>query len=1138
MEPSQTLVLSGFGGELSSRGLIRKYKATKANPCRVCGRPKLCLNLPDKTLCTTTQSPSRTDKFGIVAGWWHALDGHQATQEPIAQDKPSESRAEVPKAIPADLDEIYRYALSFLEGLNRSHRAHLTSSKRGLSMDQVGARGYTSWCEVHTRYIPSGQTVRNSRRILAERLFQEFGSRFSEVPGFGIRHQTGREPIPWTSGHSGIYLPAKDTLGRIVGAQIKADKGPKYSSLSAGPTVTGASSGLLLHCSRPTGYGTPLQAARRVWLTEGILKADIASDLLGEVVVASSGQTFDEATLEVYLRALDPEEVIVALDEDTDKETGSRRAAGRRNTERAKLKVAHLVHNMGFRVRVASWNPRDGKGLDDFLLAGHHVSEMKLRVPKVRKRRGAHLVDQLEIPLPELEDEREEQDLETQRAELKAHLDNIFRDWRNNRDKVFLLRHLPGVGKSTTIQTAAEEATARDKELRVARFIPNHEVGHQSGGRLWRQLYGRTAQSPRGVPCRYADKYSELSRAGFTSGKICGSCPAKALCDKGGAKGEPFYRSQFRFRQRSLLPGNHYFSPNLVQKLGTSVLVLDDLDLDSLSLSVMTVTENDLAANLAAANAEPDPETEGFGAETHLRPAIPLFSLLRDFRAFLIKEKSEGEDLPEGTDLAWSLWRWCQREGHNLEAALESAKRAHQPDPLDGETIETAIIGPKAIAETLVDVLCEDFRNLDSEAESWNTRFSVGYVKGKALAFKFHRRTDLPQYENRPIVIANANVTREQAERWFPNRKVEVLDPRARFPDSARVWQNIDRRYGKTKLQADKPTRERAFSEVRDVLRQHPTGKIGVITHKFFEDLLRLEFRDESRLEFLHFHATRSLNTMSDVRAMIVLGTPHPNEADLIRQTQALYHDQEPISDECLPSAELVEDISGEYYRVYHRRFLDPRLQEQFLAKTRDEMDQALYRCRPLNLDSPQQGDLLTGYTADRSEVDIYVFSTLPLGIPVRVISRAKPTRPKEAALVLKAAAELVRENDKLPTQKELWNAISSDKNPVTYRQTRRAIKWIERERGENWLRTLREEYNPPRAQTERVENGENWSLRNALPPEFSLGNNMNFELNEHEVKMFTEPLSESLNPIEFEIKPLPELVIEPPQKLRDEHFR
>jgi hypothetical protein len=130
-----------------------------------------------------------------------------------------------------------------------------------------------------------------------------------------------------------------------------------------------------MHVSRP------LQATEsgRVWLTEGPLKADIASERLGEVVLALPGVQADRhflPTLQGLQERGEISELVVALDSDWHEKPA---VAG------ARFKLAEAAARQGIPVWLADWTS-SLKGLDDLLIAGGYPKLVAYQVSGNGKR--------------------------------------------------------------------------------------------------------------------------------------------------------------------------------------------------------------------------------------------------------------------------------------------------------------------------------------------------------------------------------------------------------------------------------------------------------------------------------------------------------------------------------------------------------------------------------------------------------------------------------------------------------------------------------------------------------------------------------------------------------------------------------
>jgi len=183
------------------------------------------------------------------------------------------------RATPQEIHQTYSLLLSMLP-LTPTHKAHLLSPRRGLTEEQIARFGFKS--------TPPAFLCRS----YAERL-QRQGCTLQGVPGF-YTDNAGRWTINFSSRTAGILLPAVGMDGLICGMQIRLDtplrrrddppgkSGAKYIWLSSVGKPNGVTSGSPLHF-----VGEPF--AKTVYVTEGLLKADIAHCLTGRSFVAVAG---------------------------------------------------------------------------------------------------------------------------------------------------------------------------------------------------------------------------------------------------------------------------------------------------------------------------------------------------------------------------------------------------------------------------------------------------------------------------------------------------------------------------------------------------------------------------------------------------------------------------------------------------------------------------------------------------------------------------------------------------------------------------------------------------------------------------------------------------------------------------------
>ncbi len=192
-------------------------------------------------------------------------------------------------------------------------------------------------------------------------------------------------------GTHGIFLPAYDPQGRIMGGQIAPDsRNPKYlwvSSVPRGGSSPNLPNGELpLFVQRQEQLQTKtednaevlaLTCAERsrgseaeVWLCEGALKSAIAAVKSGKTFIGASGGMFESSreTLSSYLQQLGARRVILAPDAGT----VENHAVAKNNIKTLKL-LQVWARTQKFEVLVAWWGQgakSKGNDIDDLLVSG------------------------------------------------------------------------------------------------------------------------------------------------------------------------------------------------------------------------------------------------------------------------------------------------------------------------------------------------------------------------------------------------------------------------------------------------------------------------------------------------------------------------------------------------------------------------------------------------------------------------------------------------------------------------------------------------------------------------------------------------------------------------------------------------
>ncbi len=291
----------------------------------------------------TSWGYGETEKTGVYAG--------VPTGNPHAG---SQTDAGVTQAERASLQEIHQtYSLLFhMLSLTSAHREHLRSEKRGLTDEQIDHLGFKS--------TPPYFLCRS----LTERLIKQ-GCKVEGVPGFYL-HEGGYWTLKFNSRTAGILIPAIGIDGLIRGAQILLDvpiknkddppekSGTKYIWFSSSTKNMGTTSGSPVHF-----IGNPF--ARTIYVTEGILKADIAHCLLNRSFVAIAGANNVQQIGPLFaLLAQNGTELIIEA-HDMDKYSNEMIAKG-------SSKIYLLARQYGMECRRLTWNP-NYKGIDDWQLA-------------------------------------------------------------------------------------------------------------------------------------------------------------------------------------------------------------------------------------------------------------------------------------------------------------------------------------------------------------------------------------------------------------------------------------------------------------------------------------------------------------------------------------------------------------------------------------------------------------------------------------------------------------------------------------------------------------------------------------------------------------------------------------------------
>ncbi len=343
-----------FARSVSARGGADWIDVSPRHRCPVCGSDSWCQVSRDGSavLCKRVASERERVNRNRVTFYVHRPDGGPRTprRELHPAPPPTVERA------PADvLHRAHSIILAQLS-LYANDRAGLLS--RGLDARAIAANAYRS--------ARSARPAQVARAVVAD-LGEDLARR---VPGIVWRHRSGEDPSRgwwhWRAA-DGVLIPVRDLEGRVVALKVRrrevAEGGNRYVYVSSaarreqvGPFVdlAGPSAACAVHV--PAAARAMRETSRRLVITEGELKSDISTALLGEPVVSIPGVGAWAAGVDLA-EAWGAPVVAVALDMD---------ARCNRYVARALDCVVSELRRAGLEARVWTWPPKF-KGLDDYL---------------------------------------------------------------------------------------------------------------------------------------------------------------------------------------------------------------------------------------------------------------------------------------------------------------------------------------------------------------------------------------------------------------------------------------------------------------------------------------------------------------------------------------------------------------------------------------------------------------------------------------------------------------------------------------------------------------------------------------------------------------------------------------------------
>lgn len=336
----------------------RMQRVKRERPCPVCGRPDWCGYEGDLVICMRVADGAV--KEAANGGWVHVLEG-RSRHIPATEEIPERSTAD-----PRIRHAVYSALLRQLP-LRRHHILQLRL--RGFNDQQIERLGYRT-------LPPEQEKGRYSRAALAYRRSLAADIKPAGVPGFWL--EAGPRGLRWSiDGSGGLVIPVRDADGRIAGCQVRVDKpgtGGKYRWLSSRDKNGGTAARAVPHVARPTEARDDA-----VWVTEGPLKADIAAERLGCIVIAVPG-VGNWRPVPGLLRGLGARRVVLAYDMDlwSNPQVMLHAEALAAALREVRTYIPEADAEAPIAVSWARWNGRQAKGIDDALVAGLEIELTQL----------------------------------------------------------------------------------------------------------------------------------------------------------------------------------------------------------------------------------------------------------------------------------------------------------------------------------------------------------------------------------------------------------------------------------------------------------------------------------------------------------------------------------------------------------------------------------------------------------------------------------------------------------------------------------------------------------------------------------------------------------------------------------------
>ena len=268
--------------------------------------------------------------------------------------------------------------------ISEEFEKELASDKRGnISKELALKLGYRSFSDVvkNTKYgkvnvaelaMIEAYGMESPNPKDTPSVYAEFFKRTgSKVPGFTVKDNhiiaqeaTGCDFLPVRSRHGEIsFLQTKyPALKENATPEEKASYKKYGRYMSYGEKGCSTAGLECIHYTYKFDYNSDT-TPKEVWLTEGILKADIAATMANKPFIALVGITaHSQLPKELeYLKAHGTKKIVVAIDMDY---------INNKSVANACKKIISMIKKAGLECDMATWN-KEYKGIDDFLITAN-----------------------------------------------------------------------------------------------------------------------------------------------------------------------------------------------------------------------------------------------------------------------------------------------------------------------------------------------------------------------------------------------------------------------------------------------------------------------------------------------------------------------------------------------------------------------------------------------------------------------------------------------------------------------------------------------------------------------------------------------------------------------------------------------